>query len=100
MATLQFTVWKGAGAVAQGPVVNEDIITISSTSAQSSGVVDPAGGNKTRFVRIMADGDCWVTWGADPTALDDGTEGRMMGAENPEYWWITADQKIAVIERA
>ena len=100
MASLQFTVWASASAVAEGPVLNENVITIGGTSAASAGVVDPGGGNRARYVRVVADAICWVTWGGSPTALNDGTEGRMLGSENPEFFWIPADEKIAVIQRS
>jgi len=98
MATLQFTVWDTASSVANGPVKNEGTITIGGTSAAGA-VIDATGGNKGRRVRVFADTACWVTWGENPTAVNDGSEGRAMGAENPEYFDIPANLKIAVIQR-
>lgn len=100
MATLQFTSFWSANETGKGPVLNENVVTIAGTSAQS-GVMDPNGGNKPRSVRVAVDAKCWVTWGADPTALNDGTDGRMMGSDvsTVEYFDIPADHKIAVIER-
>ena len=98
MATLFLTVWAGSESVAAGPVLNEQPVSIGGASVQS-GVMDPGGGNRSRTVRVMADTNCFVTWGSNPTAVSDGTEGRPMGAENPEYFFIKADEKIAVIER-
>ena len=54
---------------------------------------------KNRSIRLFALADCYVTWGSNPTALDDGTEGRILNAGNPEYFSIKAGDKIAVIER-
>ena len=98
MASLQYTVWRTASEVALGDVLNEGVITIDVSSAQS-GVMKDTMENRNCRVRLMADADCWVTWGEDPTALNDGTGGRMLGAENPEYFDIRADYKIAVIQR-
>ena len=98
MASLQYTVWRTASEVANGEVMNEGVVTIGVASAQSS-VMHADYGNRGCRVRLMADADCWVTWGEDPTALNDGTEGRMLGAENPEYFAILANEKIAVIQR-
>ncbi len=50
-------------------------------------------------MRLVADAECWVHWGNDVTALNDGTAGRMFGADNPEYFSIEAGQVVAVIER-
>lgn len=101
MATLQYTVFWGASETGKGPVLNEGIVTIAGTSDQS-GVIDSGGGNQSRSVRIAVDSNCWVTWGDDPTALNDGSEGRMMGTDvsTVEYFDIPAGHKIAVISRA
>jgi len=96
MASLQLAVWDTAASTATGPVLQEEVVTISATSAQSSVIT---GTNIYRTVRIYADTDCFVTWGSNPTALTDGTEGRMIGANNPEYFQIVSGDKIAVIER-
>ncbi len=96
MATLQISVWDDAVEVVLGPVIQEEIVTITGTSAQSNVIVGTA---QTRRVRLYSDADCFVTWGANPTALADGTAGRMMGANNPEYFELNAGVKVAVIER-
>lgn len=98
MATLQYTVFHNAGATAQGPVLNEGVIAIAGTSTASSDTVDGVT-NEARRVRLFADTACFVTWGANPTALNDGSDGRMMAAESWEYVEIQANHKIAVIER-
>ncbi len=98
MADVYFRVWAVAGAVAEGLPVNENKVNISG-SAVSSGVMHAAGGNRSRVVRLMADAACFVTWGASPTVLSDGTEGMPLGSENPEYVQIQADHIISVIQR-
>ena len=97
MAILQYSVWAGAAEVAVGPVIQENVITVSGTAA-SSDPINGSGGIRRR-VRLMADVDCWVHWGPAVTALNDGTAGRMMGSENQEYFDITAGDIISVIER-
>lgn len=98
MATLQYTVYYTAGAVAQGPVLNEGVVTISGTAAQSGAM--ESGKTGSRYVRIAVDTDCWVTWGANPTATVDGDAGRMMFAGSWEYVWIEAPHLISVIQRS
>ena len=99
MSTLQYTVFFAANETGKGPVLNENVITVSGSSAQSPTVMVPSGGNQSRCVRVMSDVDAWVTWGSNPTALNTGLGGRMIGAGNPEYFDILASDKIAVIER-
>lgn len=99
MADVQYTVWRSAAEVANGPVLNENVVAIGAGSVQSDDVVWPGNGNRGCRVRLAADADCWVTWGKNPTAENDGTGGRRMGAENPEYFDILANEKIATRER-
>ena len=98
MATLFIGVWGDASQTLIGQPVEELTITITGTSAQSAAL---SSGNNVamRRVRLFADTDCFVTWGADPTALGSGLGGRPLGAENPEVFGIESGQKIAVIER-
>ena len=98
MADLYFRVYGVAGAVAEGLPVNENKVSIGGSSTQS-GVMHAAGGNRSRVVRVFADAACFVTWGANPTVLSDGTEGMPLGSENPEYISVRADHIIAVIQR-
>ncbi len=105
MATLQYTVFRAADVTGRGPVLNENVIAIGGASVQSA-IMDPnapvEAKNGQRAVRIVADAKCYVTWGQNPTALGDGTQGRMMGPDisTGEYFDIKADEKIAVIARA
>lgn len=97
MATLQITVFEEAKEVAFGLPQQEIVVTVGVASAQSATIV--GSGRKVKRCRLVSDTDCWVTWGENPTALNDGTDGRMMGANNPEYFAIEAGWKVAVIER-
>lgn len=97
---LQYSVWRTAAEVANGPVLAEATVAIGGSSATSAAVVDPAGSNESRRVRLFAEAACYVHWSADgDDALNDGTRGRMFGAENPEYHEIPANWKISVIQR-
>ncbi|MGB0971935.1 MAG: hypothetical protein ACPGVG_13385 [Mycobacterium sp.] len=101
MSTLHFAVWNDAREVAIGPPEQEGAITFTTPSAQGAVIVPGDSAKKTlKRVRVICDADAWVTWGENPTAVADGTEGRMMGAENPEYYGIQAGHRIAVIQRA
>ena len=96
MPEFQMSVFQDAVSTALGPVIQEEKITISGTSAQTSAL---PGTKRNRSVRIYSDTDCYVTWGENPTALTDGSEGRMVGANNPEYFSIPAGYKLAAIVR-
>lgn len=97
MATLFFAVFSGAAEVASGDPIQEDKITIGAGSLQS--VAISGTGRKRRRVRILADTNCFATWGENPTALEDGTDGRPLEAGSAEYFDIEAGHKIATINR-
>jgi hypothetical protein len=97
MATLQLTVFEVAASTALGDPLQEEVVTVGAGSLTSNVIV--GSGNVRRTVRLYTDTDCFVTWGESPTAKTDGTAGRMLGADNPEYYNIQSGHKIAVIER-
>lgn len=97
MATLFYCVWEAAENVALGAPLQEGVVTVGAGSLQSAVIV--GSGKKRRRVRLFTDTNCFVTWSEDPTAVNDGTDGRPMGSENPEFWDIQSGHKIAVIER-
>lgn len=96
MASLQLTVYPDAAEVALGEPVLEEFVAITGASLKST--VLP-GAKTWRRVRLFADADCFVQWGVDPEAKIDGTSGRMLAAESPEYFAIEAGHQIAVIAR-
>ena len=98
MATLFYAVYEAAEQTALGIPLDENVVAIGGASVVSA--IMPGSGRQRQTVRLFADANCFVTWGADPTALAEGTEGRPLGAENPEYVSIEAGHKIAVIQRA
>ncbi len=97
MATLFFTVFSGAVEVAAGDPIQEDKVAIGVGSTQSATLVGT--GRKRHRVRVFADENCFATWGENPTAKNDGTDGRPLEAGSAEYFDIEAGYKIAVIER-
>jgi len=97
MATLFIAVWRDAEEVALGDPIQEMVVTVAGASDVSDVIV---GKNRERNrIRLLTDTNCFVTWGEDPTATNDGLNGRPMGSENPEYFDIEAGYKIAVIQR-
>lgn len=97
MATLFICVFEGAAEVAMGDPIQEIIVTIGAVSAQSAEISGSS--RRRRRARVLADAKCFVTWGANPTAKDDGTDGRPLATEAAEYFDIEAGHRIAVIER-
>lgn len=97
MATLFFAVWDNANQTLLGEPLQEDTVAVGAGSLQSAAISGTR--KEIRRVRLFTDADCFVTWGDNPTALQDGTAGMPLGAENPEVVGIEAGQLIAVIER-
>jgi len=94
---LQYTVFDGAGSVPNGDPLQEGVVAVGGGSLQSAAIT---GSDKIRrFVRIFVDTDAFVTWGENPTALNDGTQGRAVAAGTDLFWHIEAGHKIAVIQR-
>ena len=94
---LQISVFSDAKEVLFDAPLQEEVVAIGAGSLQSNAIT---GDNREmRLVRLFCDADCFVTWGANPTATTDGTSGRALGAENPEVFGIFAGNKIAVINR-
>ena len=97
MATLFISVFDGAAVTLVDRPVQQMTITVAASSAQSAAITGQA--SKVRNVRLYTDTDCFVEWGADPTALNDGTGGIPLGADNPEVIGMRAGDLIATIER-
>ena len=97
MATLFFTVFAGAAEVAMGDPIQEDSVAIGGSSTASA--VLAGTGKKRRRVRLFADIDCYATWGENPVAKNDGTDGRPLAASVAEYFDIEVGHQIAAIER-
>ena len=98
MATLFFAVFRDAKEVALGNVIQESTIDIAATSTQSAAAITGENRQRNR-VRVLADAACFVTWGANPTATNDGLSGRPMATEVAEYFDIESGHFIACITR-
>lgn len=94
MAKLYISVFAEAGFAFLGKPIHEEAITVGAGSAASQAI--PGGTNVQRWVRIAADVECQVAFGANPTADGDS-----------EYWpyghvegrYLDAGDKIAVIQK-
>ena len=54
--------------------------------------------NNTSHVRLVATSDCYVAFGANPTAVAGA--GMLITASTPEYFWVAPGEKVAVIQVA
>ncbi len=97
MATLFIAVFDAANEVLFGEPIQEITVSKGGASVQSAAI--DGDNNIMRRVRLYSDTDCFVHWGTSPTALNDGTAGRPLGADNPEVFGIVSGQLIATIER-
>ena len=92
------SLWKttfGAAHVMSASLVvdsggGSESVSISGTSAQSSAIT--AG-----QVIVSVDTDCFVRQGADPTALDDGTDMFLFADSTYRLVGITSGNKLAFI---
>lgn len=75
------------------PSLGSQAVAIGASSVQSTAV-----GAMTRLVRVLADANCFIAAGANPTAVAQ----TPLAAGVPEYFQVPAGQsyKIAVITRA
>ncbi len=94
--TLQVSAWNGASVTLAGQPFSEEVIDVGSGSLQGS--VLNCSGNMCS-VRFLADEDCWVNWGLNPTAAGDGASGRKIVADVAEVFGVQNGHRIAVIER-
>jgi len=98
MATLFVCVFEGAAEVATGDPIQEITVNIGVASVQSASIIGT--GRRRRRVRLFADANCFVTWGSNPTAQNDGSDGRPLQAGSAEYFDIESGHLLATIERA
>jgi hypothetical protein len=65
-------------------------VALGAASAQSAAIA-------AFLVRVVSQGDCHLAFGANPTAVADGTC-AFLPAGIPEYFVVTSGNKIAVIQ--
>ena len=94
MASVFITVWDSAREVALGdPIQYAQAVIDSSNSSAISG-----SGKKRKRCRLYAEADCWVAWGASPTATGVA-DSIPLGPDNPEYVDIEAGHIVTAITR-
>lgn len=71
------------------PLVDQTAITVSAVTAQSA-----AFGGDTKIIRISCDTTVSAAFGANPSATANNMR---LPANVPEYFYITAGQKVAFI---
>lgn len=99
MSTLKVTEYATLARDGQNwimPVAQEPAIAIQSVSftthAESS-----AFNAQTRFVRVQADADCCILFGASPTATTSHTP---LTAGQPEVFGVTPGHKVSAVAAA
>jgi hypothetical protein len=54
--------------------------------------------NNTTHIRAVATADCWISFGANPTAVVAAVTAILLPAGVPEYFWVVPGERIAVIQ--
>jgi hypothetical protein len=85
----RFSSSGAAVPIAQEPGVNQTVMTISGTHAESA----PFGKN-TRLIRVHTDAICSIEFGDSPVA---GTGGCRLAANQTEYFGVSPGQKLSVV---
>lgn len=99
MSTLSIVTFSSAVNTALGDPLEFQQVTVSATSTQSAALTNPTPDRQQDVTcRLMADTDCFVVWGDDPTA-GGFSDSIPLGSSNPEYFAIKTGHKVAVIQR-
>lgn len=97
MADVFITVFEGAAEVATGDPTQFTNAVID--GADSAAIVTTGSmSNKRVRCRLYADADCWVQWGASPSATDE-SDSIALGADNPEYFDIQSGHVVSAVTR-
>jgi hypothetical protein len=51
-------------------------------------------------IRLVSTSDCWVSFGANPTAAIAGVASILLPSGVPEYFWVYPGEKVAVIQNS
>ena len=94
MASVFLTVYEAAAEVALGDPIQFAEATID--GANSVPITGDA--RKRRRVRVLADANCFIAYGAAPPATN-GTDAMPLGLENPEYIDIEAGHVLTAVSR-
>jgi len=96
---------RGQPVQAARPAITQNI-TIGAASVQSAAFAvasQPFGGmaspfqQNTQHVRLVSTTNCWVSFGASPTAAM-GSNSIYLPANTPEYFYVNPGEKVAVIQ--
>ena len=100
----------GLPVQASRPAVSQNV-TIGASSTQSAvfqtgpitntynpdGTLNTNMPNNTTHIRVIANSNCWVAFGANPTATA-GAGSILLSAYTPEYFWVQRGERVAVIQ--
>jgi len=64
----------------------------------ADGTVNTSVPNFTTHIRVIAQANCWIAFGTNPTAAVAGAGSILIGAYTPEYFWVNKGERIAVIQ--
>lgn len=90
---LSQTVAIGAGSIQSAAFSTGPMNTYS--QALNTPITSP---NNTTHIRLVGTADCWVSFGANPTAAIAGISSILLPAGIPEYFWVYPGEKVAVIQ--
>jgi hypothetical protein len=76
------------------PVANNPGITVQNVSFTATAGQSAAFNRETRLLRIIADADCRIIFGADPTAV---TTDMLVKAGSVEYFGVTPFIKVSAV---
>jgi hypothetical protein len=93
---LSQTIAFGAGSTQSAPF-STATSPAGSYSATGAPITTP---NQTLHVRLVTTADCWISFGASPTAVAGGTSSILLPAGVPEYFWVFPGERVAVVQNA
>lgn len=91
---LSQTIAIGAGSIVSAP------FSVAPPGTYSSAGIPNTTPNNTLHVRLVATSDCWVAFGASPTAVVASAAAILLPAGVPEYFWVYPGERVAVIQNA
>lgn len=100
-----FVVQAARPAVMQTVAISAGSLQSTAFQTQAPGTYTSAGApvlspNNTTHVRVVGTSDCWIAFGANPTAAVGGSASMLLPAGVPEYFWVAPGERIAVIQNS
>lgn len=93
---LSQTLTVGSGSVQSAPFSTGPTNTYSGAPpTYGQPVTQP---NNTTHIRVVSTADCWIAFGANPTAVAGQSPSILIPAGVPEYFWVQPGEKLAVIQ--